>query len=73
MLTNPKGLNDLTGALIEAAITVHKELGPGLLEAVSECLMYELQDRGFEVETNHRLPIVYRGRRCRTITSWIFA
>ena len=34
MLTNPLGLNDLTGAIIDAAITVHRETGPGLLEAV---------------------------------------
>ena len=70
MLTNPNGVNDLTGAIRDAAITVHKELGPGLLEAVyTECLMYELQDRNFEVETNHRLPIVYRGR---TLSNYYF-
>jgi GxxExxY protein len=63
MLANPEGLNNLTSALIDAAITVHRELGPGLLEAVyTECLTYELQERNFEVETNLRLPIVYRGR-----------
>jgi GxxExxY protein len=63
MLTNPNGVNDLTSAVIQAAINVHKELGPGLLEAVyTECLTYELQDRNFDVETNQRLPIVYRGR-----------
>jgi GxxExxY protein len=70
MLTNPKGLNDLTSALIDAAITVHKELGPGLLEAVyPECLTYELQDREFEVETNQRLPVVYRGH---TLSNYYF-
>lgn len=63
MLTNPDGLNHLTGAIIDAAITVHRETGPGLLEAVyTECLTYELQDRNFDVETNHRVPLVYRGR-----------
>jgi GxxExxY protein len=63
MLTNPFGLNDLTGAIIDAAITVHRETGPGLLEAVyAECLTYELQDRNFDVETNQRIPLVYRGR-----------
>lgn len=64
MLTNPKALNNLTSAIIDAAITVHKEIGPGLLEAVyTECLTYELQDRNFDVETNQRLPIIYRGHR----------
>jgi GxxExxY protein len=62
MLTNPGGLNDLTSSIIDAAITVHKETGPGLLEAVyTECLLYELQDRGLYVETHVRLPLVYRG------------
>jgi GxxExxY protein len=63
MLTNPLGLNDLTGAIIDAAITVHRETGPGLLEAVyAECLTYELQDWNFDVETNQRVPLVYRER-----------
>ena len=64
MLTNPLGLNDLTGTIIDAAIRVHKETGPGLLEAVyTECLTYELEDRNLEVETNERVPLVYRGER----------
>jgi GxxExxY protein len=51
MLTNPQGLNDLTGAIIEGAIAVHRETGPGLLEAVyAECLAFELLDRRLEVE-----------------------
>ena len=62
MLTNPHDVNNLTSAIIDAAITVHKELGPGLLEAVyTESLTYELQERNFDVETNQRLPVVYRG------------
>jgi GxxExxY protein len=64
MLTNPHDINNLTGAIIDAAIAVHKELGPGLLEAVyTESLTYELQERNFDVETNQRLPVVYRGHR----------
>ena len=62
MLTNPHDVNNLTSAIIDAAITVHKELGPGLLEAVyTESLTYELQKRNVDVETNQRLPVVYRG------------
>ena len=64
MLTNPHGLNDLTGAIIEAAIAVHRETGPGLLEAVyAECLAFELHDRGFDLERNVRIPLTYRGRK----------
>jgi GxxExxY protein len=56
-------LNALTDKIIGAAITVHKELGPGILETAYEaCLMYELLDRGMHVERQKLLPLVYRGR-----------
>lgn len=55
-------LNSISGAVIDAAIAVHRELGPGLLEAAYEaCLEYELLDRGFQVERQKELPVVYRG------------
>ncbi|MBX9581107.1 MAG: GxxExxY protein [Gemmataceae bacterium] len=55
-------LNQLSEAIIGAAIAVHRELGPGLLESAYEaCLEYELLDRGFEVERQKELPVVYRG------------
>ena len=42
--------NEITGAVIETAIEIHKRLGPGLLESVyRKVLAYELQKRGFEV------------------------
>ena len=43
-------MNEITGAIVDAAIKVHKALGPGLLESAYEkCLEYELQKRGFRV------------------------
>jgi len=43
-------LNKLTEAIIGAAIAVHRELGPGLLESAYEaCLAFELTDQGFYV------------------------
>lgn len=55
---------DLTEAIIGAAIEVHKHLGPGLLESTYEaCLVYELVDRGFLVERQRAIPVVYRGLR----------
>jgi GxxExxY protein len=57
-------LNELTKAIIAAAIAVHRELGPGLLESAYEaCLEYELRDRGFSVERQKPMPLVYRSLR----------
>lgn len=55
-------LNKITEAIIGAAIAVHRELGPGLLESAYEaCLEYELKDRGLIVERQKDLPVVCRG------------
>ena len=57
-------VNRLTGQIIGAAIRVHEELGPGLLESVYEqCLAMELRENGLSVETQVPVPIVYRGRQ----------
>ncbi len=54
-------LNQLTEGIIGAAIAVHRELGPGLLESAYEaCLEFELIDRGYRVERQKELPVVYR-------------
>ena len=53
--------NSLTDAIIGAAITVHRELGPGLLESVYEkCLAFELADRGLSVSTQKEIPVRYK-------------
>ena len=55
-------LNAISEAVIGAAVAVHRELGPGLLESAYEaCLEFELLDRGFAVERQHPLPVRYRG------------
>src|SRR5688572_11954197 len=57
-------LNDVTKQIIGAAMRVHKELGPGLLESAYEaCLVFELGDRGLSVRRQEPLPVVYRGVR----------
>lgn len=54
----------LTYAIIGAAIEVHKQLGPGLLESVyEECLGVELSDRGLAFARQVEVPVVYKGRR----------
>jgi len=53
-------INDLTKAIIGAAIEVHRRLGPGLLEsAYRVCLAYELRKRGFEVVEEKPVPVIY--------------
>jgi GxxExxY protein len=48
--------------IVDAAIKVHRTLGPGLLEsAYQQCLAYELRKRGLRVECEVTLPVVYDG------------
>ena len=55
--------DQLTNEIISAAIEVHRELGPGLLESVYEtCLVEELQKKNLLVEQQVKLPIVYKGK-----------
>jgi GxxExxY protein len=57
-------LNAISGQIVDAAIAVHSELGPGLLESVYEiALAYELRQRGFLVERQIPVPVQYRGIR----------
>lgn len=57
-------INSITSSIIGAAINVHRELGPGLLESTYEaCLVHELAQEGIKVERQKALPVVYRGVR----------
>jgi GxxExxY protein len=53
--------NKITEAIIGAAIEVHRELGPGLLEsAYEQCLCYELSLRGLIFRQQVALPVRYK-------------
>lgn len=55
-------INGITERIIGAAIQVHRELGPGLLEsAYLTCLRHELECRGLSCRAEVELPVVYRG------------
>jgi GxxExxY protein len=55
-------INQITEAIIGAAIEVHRHLGPGLLEAAyEECLCRELDLRGVPFQRQVPLPITYKG------------
>jgi GxxExxY protein len=56
--------NDVTGAIVDTSISIHRELGPGLLESVyRKVLAYELRKRGFQVREEQPIPVVWEDVR----------
>jgi GxxExxY protein len=52
--------NELSKIVFNCALKVHQNLGPGLLEsAYEECLFYELNKTGLEIQKQKALPLVY--------------
>jgi GxxExxY protein len=57
-----KELDDITGAVVDAAMKIHMELGPGLLESVYEAVLARsLVRRGFKVERQKPIRFEYDG------------
>ena len=53
--------NEIGDIVIPAALAVHRELGPGLLESVYEvCLAHELKRRGLQLKQQVPIPIVFK-------------
>jgi GxxExxY protein len=58
---------DITDKIIAAAIEVHKNLGPGLLEsAYEECLFYELVKKNMLIKQQVKIPVIYKGETIKT-------
>ena len=54
--------NEISGAIVNAAMQVHSALGPGLLESAYEaCLVHELRKCEFHVLSQVALPVKYDG------------
>ena len=54
--------HELTDRLLNAAVTVHRELGPGFLESIYEAaLAHELAKRGHKVDRQKTVPVLYDG------------
>ena len=54
-------INQITEKIIGCAISVHKCLGPGLLEsAYEECMVFELENAGFQTEKQKPVPVIYK-------------
>ena len=56
--------NEIATIIVDAAYTIHKRLGPGLLESVYETtLSYELAKRGLQLRRQQAMPVVYESVR----------
>jgi GxxExxY protein len=62
-----RDINEITGAIIGAAIAVHRVLGPGLLESIYEAaLCVEFDERKISYARQQQVPAFYKGRRVGT-------
>lgn len=53
--------NEIATVIVDAVYTIHKRLGPGLLESVYETtLAYELAERGLQLRRRQAMPVVYK-------------
>ena len=60
----PEDINRISGQIVDSAMKVHTQLGPGLLESAYEaCLKHELRKRGLSALSQVGLPVVYDGQR----------
>jgi GxxExxY protein len=54
--------NQITGEIIDAAISLHRHTGPGLLEsAYKHALAYDLREKGLNVQLQVPMPFIYKG------------
>jgi GxxExxY protein len=57
-------INRVSGIIVDCAIKVHTELGPGLLESIYRaCLVDELISRGLNVKIEVPMPVYWNGRK----------
>lgn len=57
-------VDDVTGHIVDAALVVHRGMGPGLLESVYEAVLAEsLRQRGLSVQRQLLLPFTFNGMR----------
>lgn len=53
--------NQIATQIVHSALSVHKNLGPGLLESTYQaCLAYELHKAGFSIQKEAALPVIYQ-------------
>ena len=55
-------INEITAQIIDAGLSIHRALGPGLLESVYEAILFfELTERGLFVEQQVPIPLIWKG------------
>lgn len=60
---NNNELNNLSKQIVDVCYTVHKEIGPGLLESIYEiCLLEEFKLRNICVQNQVSIPIIYKNK-----------
>jgi len=61
-MNDMNGISEVTGKIVGAAIDVHRAFGPGLKrEHYLKALISEMRMRGIEIETNVKMPLIYKG------------
>lgn len=54
--------NEIAKEVVDAAYKIHRRLGPGLLESAYQAILkYELEKRGFQIEAEKAIPVIYDG------------
>ncbi len=52
--------NEITGAIVDTAMDIHRRLGPGLFESVyRKVLAFELRNRDFDILEEQPIPVVW--------------
>ncbi|MCW8853269.1 MAG: GxxExxY protein [Gammaproteobacteria bacterium] len=60
-------INEISGVIVDSAMNVHSELGPGLLESTYEaCLIHELKSRDLCIQNQLTLPVKYKDKQIDT-------
>src|SRR5262245_51400470 len=68
MLIADRQINELTGAILGAAIEAHRVLGPGLLESIYVwCLQHELSARHIRFAAQFPVSLTYKDKRLESI------
>lgn len=63
MLRSKTEIDNITLSIFNSAVSVHQEMGPGLLEAIYQhCLIDEMTHRGLQVEKSVIVPLHYKTR-----------